>query len=333
MDICANILSQNMLSANCLSIKDLANLRLVNWDFKNSFDHDAVYYINQTLLRTHPFLDDISKYIIKSMVNIPEFERVLNNLIIIKNRKYKQKYSYLFKQELIRFDDILVNDKVNNTIIVMNKLYKYVFENMAFENQKYCNTNIILEVAFWYRDFMHNYCLKSCGDWYLQFDIKLFDKIYYKKNDIISEDIFMLCILTEVNVLEIYKIFAMIQTENSDGLDEYILNNDWYLKPPSDIRYTTIFIKLFIQLYDIIEYTLNDSNEKIQIKSRILFMIMTSIVNIFEKGEDPIIKKRGFKKACLQKATEMISDSDLVSPINFQNKFINLFKKMSEIVK
>jgi hypothetical protein len=214
----------------------------------------------------------------------------------------------------------------------MNQIYKYVYDTMNFELQPHSQTNIIREVGLWYVDFMHKYCLKNCDDWYLQYDIISFEKIFYKK-DIFTGDIFMFCILTNINILEIYKIFAMIQTQNIDILDDYINNNNWYFESSCSIGSTNTYLRLFIQLCDIVDYIVINDFIRSQLKSRIIFIVMTSILNIFEKGVNPIIKNNGFKKMCSQKAIDMIAEADIVTPISFQIKFKNLFTKMSEIIK
>jgi hypothetical protein len=308
----ANVLLYGMLSAPILSLKDLCIIRSINKEFKDAIEFSIGKYIDKALYVNHCSLEPIGDSLLKSLINIPELERFLDSL----------NCAHLSKCTLIRRDQNVNDINVSATIDVLNKLYVYVYEQQ-------CNT--IRQVGLLYLNFLHNLHLHL--DWYKAFDMYRFDKAFLKINSMFKGNIFICCQMAQIHIPEFYIIFALISTYNVDTFDEYLATHEWWKNSNDNSHICIAYITLWIQILNMIDDIIFGNEDiKLQMKARIIFMIMSYIKDLYSKAINPICKDENFQLTFVSKASEFIADADKIKPLNFQTEFTSLISEFTSLI-
>lgn len=146
------------------SLKELNNLRKVNKNYNNAIknfkyiEESFKIQFNDLITKSLTLDYDIISLLKNSDINFVEFEKIINNMHSICNRKYREKYGYLLEQKLInkyKFDD----NNIQSTLNVYKCLFNYSIHLMT--QQKYAPTLLTKYVLLWISDYVRYIYIKK----------------------------------------------------------------------------------------------------------------------------------------------------------------------------
>ena len=161
---------------------------------------------------------------------------------------------------------------------------------------------------------------------------KLFKRIFISKNRKFNDDIIYHCHISKVSVLSFYKLFVKVADKNLKKLDTYINSIDWNISN-QDPTQCTSFMHMFINMSNIIQYIVK--KDIVQYKSRIIYITMTYIYDIFERKINPVRHAPYFIILCIRKSNEFLDDLDTnnLKPVEFKVIFKNTMEKFAFLLE
>lgn len=148
------IIFNNIVDKSPFTITDIANIRIVNKEFKNEI-LDKNKFIKNAIKKQYPMFfhntKDITDILLKSEFNLVQLEKLFDNWNILTMRHYGEKYGYRLKntflQSPFKTDDITIE----NNIKIFKAMYKYAGYKMQM--QLYAPTDICRYVSLWLSDY------------------------------------------------------------------------------------------------------------------------------------------------------------------------------------
>jgi hypothetical protein len=314
---------------NYLDIKQLAKLSVLNKEYK-----DAVsFYMPQEIIKHIKSKHDISiEHLCDSQINIIEFSNLLDNLVYIRDRKPNQRYKHLLKLDKL-FKSDAINTSVNdaetqeNTYKMLDALYMYTYKYCNYEHQPYTFTDLLEIIGNLCIDYI---CKTKCTS--NTNKSKLFKRIFISKNRKFNDDIIYHCHIANFSIVSFYRLFVKIADKNLKNLDTYINSIDWNISN-ENINQCTSFMHIFVFFANIIQYI--NKKDTIQYKSRIIYITMTYIYDIFERKINPLRHVPHFIMLCIQKSNEF-KDELLIydlKPPAFKEIFKNTMQKFDFLLE
>jgi hypothetical protein len=122
--------------------------------------------------------------------------------------------------------------------------------------------------------------------------------------------------MAQIHIPEFYIIFALISTYNVDTFDEYLTTHEWWKYSNDNSHICIAYITLWIQILNMIDdIVFGNEDIKLQMKARVIFMIMSYIKDLYSKAINPICKDENFQWTFVSKASEFIADADKIKPL------------------
>lgn len=238
------IIFNNVVDKTPFSISDIANIRIVNRDFKKEISNKN--FLKNALKKQYPMFfhntENITDILLNSEFNIVQLEKLFDNWNILTMRHYGEKYGYRLKNYFLKLPFKTDDITIENNIKIFKAMYKYAEYKMRM--QLYAPTDISKYVSLWLSDYcsvvfmqkypyvilngnhlvnMTNYNMKKLFDSslniYKLFESHILTLIDNEVEIIASEESFM----SLVNTIEIFlDIFARYQ-DNHDTMEKLIL--------------------------------------------------------------------------------------------------------------
>lgn len=325
-----------MIDNNDYKIKDYNNLIKVSKDFKDSIKFFHKEIINHVMNTHYPSItsniNDIGSIISNSHINILELERVLDNLVIVNNRRYGERYSHLLKQDIVNrkyCDPYIVYDtqKIKNTFIILSKLYNYITFLEKNKKPNSAPTNIRRRITLWNVDYVCTILYNTSRSWFQNInkhDIIRFCSTYdvhhnYKCN------IFELLHNANIDVISFFKIFSygLSNTYDLFVFDLLMKQNKWWTNiSPNEEIITYILSMLFCMT--------TFANNKNPFRNRIVYIMFDYVYNILSTYKETIIHNEMFRFILSERCNNFIEELEHMNyeTQEYKENLINLCNKI-----
>lgn len=307
---------------NYLDIKELSKLSVLNKEYK-----DAVkFYMPQEIIKHIKSKHDIClDHLYNSQINMIKFSNLLDNLVYIRDRTPNQRYKHLLKLDLFDASTYEASEPEaqENTMYVLDALYMYTYKYCNYEHQSYTCTDLLEIIGNLYIDYISKANKKNA---------KLFKRIFISKNRKFNDDIIYHCHIAKFSILNFYTLFVKLADKNLKKLDSYINSIDWNISN-ENINQCSSFMHIFVFFSNIIQYI--NKKDTIQYKSRIIYITMRYIYDIFERKINPVRHVPNFIMLCIRKSNEF-KDELLIydlKPPAFKTIFQNTMQKFNFLLE
>lgn len=324
---------------NYLDIKELGKLSILNKEYKDAISFYMPHQIIKHIKSKHDICID---HLYNSQINMIKFSNLLDNLVYIRDRKPNQRYKHLLKLDKL-FKEASLSDASEyearsseyeaaaqeNTMHVLNALYMYTYKYCNYEHQPYTCTDLLEIIGNLYIDYISNVNAKHAKHTKYA---KLFKRIFISKNRKFNDDIIYHCHIAKFSIVSFYRLFVKIADKNLKNLDTYINSVDWNISN-ENINQCTSFMHIFVFFANIIQYI--NKKDTIQYKSRIIYITMTYIYDIFERKINPLRHVPHFIILCIKKSNEF-KDELLIydlKPQAFKEIFKNTMQKFDFLLE
>jgi hypothetical protein len=317
---------------NYLDIKQLAKLSVLNKEYK-----DAVsFYMPQQIIKHIKSKHDICiEHLCNSQINMIEFSNLLDNLVYIRDRKPNQRYKHLLRLDKLfnvnaslndaSLSEASEHDAQESTMHVLNALYMYTYKYCNYEHQLYTCTDLLEIIGNLYIDYISK-ANKNAKH------AKLFKRIFISKDRKFNDDIIYHCHIAKFSILSFYTLFVKIADKNLKKLDTYINSVDWNISNTC-IQQCSSFMHIFVFFANTIQYITKKNT--IQYKSRIIYITMTYIYDIFERKINPVLHVPHFIMLCIKKSNEFNDELLIydIKPQAFKTIFKNTMQKFDFLLE
>ena len=307
---------------NYLDIKELGKLYILNKEYKDAIS----FYMPQEIIKHIKSKHDICiDHLYNSQINMIKFSNLLDNLVYIRDRKPNQRYKHLLKLDLFKDVSSSEPEAQENTIYVLDALYMYTYKYCNYEHQPYTCTDLLEIIGNLYIDYI---CKANKNAKHAN----LFKRIFISRNRKFNDDIIYHCHIANFSIVSFYRLFVKIVDKNLKNLDTYINSVDWNISSTC-IHQCTSFMHIFVFFANIIQYI--NKKDTIQYKSRIIYITMTYIYDIFERKINPLRHVPHFIMLCIRKSNEF-KDELLIydlKPPAFKEIFKNRMQKFDFLLE
>lgn len=265
-----------------------------------------------------------------------KFSNLLDNLVYIRDRTPNQRYKHLLKLDLFESEsdaslsdaslsDASKYEAQENTMYVLDALYMYTYKYYNYEHQPYTCTDLLEIIGNLYIDYI-------CNTKYTKKHAKLFKRIFISKNRKFNDDIIYHCHIAKFSILNFYTLFVKLADKNLKKLDTYINSIDWNISN-ENINQCSSFMHIFVFFSNIIQYI--NKKDTIQYKSRIIYITMIYIYDIFERKINPVRHAPHFIMLCIRKSNEFQDDLIIydLKPPAFKAIFKNTMQKFDFLLE
>ncbi len=145
-----------------INLYDMTLFRLVTKEFNKEFNFYKKEITSNRISRYKELLNiaksngiDVVDILLNSNFNLPEFDRICNNMVLMENRDYGVKYGCLFRHKFFDKAREYNNHNVLNNITIFRLLFDY--SKYLIKKQKKAPTNIEQYPFLWLSDYMNIY--------------------------------------------------------------------------------------------------------------------------------------------------------------------------------
>lgn len=243
-----------LLNKTDLYLYDLSFLRILNKDFKKEFEFNKNGII-KARLENYPELLEISKSnqidiiheLNNSNFNIPEFDRICNNMCTMQYRNYGTKYGYLFRHKFFDKCDQIKLHTDKNSIGHNINIFRIMFDysGLLMNKQQRAPTDIQKYTYLWLSDYMFNVINNKLRNNIIQHSILGLIGVELFK-DILTNSKY------NFNILDFYEILVI--SSNTNLHEQYLESN---IKTHTYKEFS-IVLKILITIYDKYKYHTRD---------------------------------------------------------------------------